>query len=132
MKNTHKNRKIYLIILIILLVALYLIFHKSDKAIPAVLYTVDKGMVESSVANTRAGTVKACRRAKLAPPIGGQVARLLVKEGDKVKKGQLLLEIWNDDLVAQVNLAEKEAIAAGQQAEDYYAALHEYIFVQLR
>ena len=49
---------------------------------------VIRGIVEASVSNTRAGTVKACRRARLAPAIGGQIAKLAVKEGDRVSTGQ--------------------------------------------
>ncbi len=74
------------------------------------------GPVEQTVANTRAGTVKACRRARLAPSIGGQIATLKVHEGDRVKAGDLLLELWNMDLKAQVTLAEREAEAAQARA----------------
>ncbi len=74
------------------------------------------GMVEAIVANTRAGTLKACHRARLAPGIGGQIKTLAVREGDRVKAGDLLLELWNDDLAAQVTLAEREAEAAGARA----------------
>jgi len=80
------------------------------------LHTIKIGLVESTVANTRAGTVKACRRAKLAPAMGGQVAVLAVKEGDKVEKNQLLMELWNDDLKAQVSLAKRETQASKQMA----------------
>jgi HlyD family secretion protein len=76
------------------------------------LKPVTRGTVERTVANTRAGTVKACRRAKLSPGIGGQIAKLPVKEGDTVKAGELLLEIWNADLEAQALLAEREVNAA--------------------
>jgi len=78
--------------------------------------TVEKGPVEQTVANTRAGTVKACRRARLAPSIGGQIATLSVHEGDRVKAGELLLELWNLDLKAQVTLSEREAEAAQARA----------------
>ncbi|MCG6862484.1 MAG: efflux RND transporter periplasmic adaptor subunit [Chromatiaceae bacterium] len=78
--------------------------------------TVESGPVEQTVANTRAGTVKACRRAKLAPSIGGQIAVLQVREGNRVKPGDLLLELWNLDLKAQVTLMEREAEAAQARA----------------
>ena len=74
------------------------------------------GTVEEIVANTRAGTLKPCRRAKLAPSLGGQIATLVVREGDRVKTGDLLLELWNQDLTAQVTLAEREAEAAEARA----------------
>jgi HlyD family secretion protein len=77
---------------------------------------VQRGLVEATVANTRAGTVKACRRARLAPSIGGQIATLDVHEGDRVKAGQLLLELWNQDLKAEVTLAEREAEADAARA----------------
>lgn len=73
---------------------------------------VERGKVEKTVANTRAGTVKACRRAKLSPSLGGQIASLPVREGDPVKQGTLLMELWNKDLVAEVGLAAQEAEAA--------------------
>ncbi len=77
---------------------------------------VESGVVEETVANTRAGTVKACRRAKLAPSTGGQIAALDVHEGDRVETGQLLLELWNQDLKAKVTLAEREADAGEARA----------------
>jgi HlyD family secretion protein len=77
---------------------------------------VERGVVEETVANTRAGTVKACRRAKLAPSTGGQIAALDVHEGDRVETGQLLLELWNQDLKAKVTLAEREADAGEARA----------------
>ena len=69
---------------------------------------VQRGTVERAVTNTRAGTVEACRRAKLSPSVGGQIARLPIREGDEVKQGQLLLELWNEDLAAELTLAERE------------------------
>jgi HlyD family secretion protein len=78
---------------------------------------VETGRVEKVVANTRAGTVKACRRAKLSPSVGGQIAGLPVREGDAVREGQLLLELWNRDLEAESALRQKEAKAAGARAE---------------
>ena len=81
-----------------------------------VVKPVTRGTVERTVANTRAGTVKACRRAKLSPSIGGQIARLPVNEGDRVKEGDLLLELWNQDLAAQVLLAEREVTATRARA----------------
>src|SRR5204863_5836836 len=79
---------------------------------------VDRGRVEHSVANTRAGTVNACRRAKLAPPAGGQIAALPVHEGDRVRGGQVLLELWNADSAAQAKVAEEQSRSAVLHAEE--------------
>jgi HlyD family secretion protein len=76
-----------------------------------------RGVVAETVTNTRAGTIKACQRARLAPAMGGQIARLPVKKGDRVQKGQILLELWNEDIRAQVDLAERDSVAARARAE---------------
>jgi len=90
-------------IVIVIAVATYY-FNQSPERIQVKLYQVVKGEVKSSVSNTRVGTIKACRRAYLAPATGGNVAQLFVKEGEIVKQGQLLLKVWNDDLLAQMKL----------------------------
>jgi len=73
---------------------------------------VDRGKVESTIANTRAGTVEACQRTKLSTILGGRIEILAVKEGDRVKKGQLLMKLWNDDQQAQGKLAKAQAEVA--------------------
>jgi HlyD family secretion protein len=86
--------------------------YTRPKPIEVALKPVTRGIVERTVANTRSGTIKACRRAKLSPSIGGQISNLPIKEGDTVKQGQLLLELWNRDLKAQAVLAEREVASA--------------------
>ncbi|HCT40968.1 MAG TPA: efflux RND transporter periplasmic adaptor subunit [Moraxellaceae bacterium] len=79
------------------------------------LVSVDEGAVEETVANTRAGTVKACRRSKLSLQTGGRVAELRVKEGDQVKKGDLLLRLESEDRSAQVEQARAQLVAARER-----------------
>jgi HlyD family secretion protein len=86
--------------------------------VPVRVATVGRGRVERSVANTRAGTVNACRRARLAPPSGGAIAALPVKEGDRVQAGAVLLELWNDDTAAQARGAEDQSRSAVLRAEE--------------
>jgi len=76
------------------------------------------GPVERTVTNTRAGTVKACRRARLAPTIGGQIAFLSVKEGQKVATDAILVELWNKDIKAELSLARNEFGAAKASARE--------------
>jgi HlyD family secretion protein len=74
--------------------------------------------VAATVTNTRAGTVDACRRAGLSPAMGGQIARLPVKDGEYVEQRELLLELWNEDLRAELELAERDAVAARSRARE--------------
>lgn len=82
------------------------------------LVRVERGTAAATVTNTRAGTVDACRRAGLSPSLGGQIAQLPVADGDRVEQGQLLLELWNEDLRAQLLLAQEQANAAESRAEE--------------
>lgn len=107
----------WIVLVLIIAVAAVIIWHFTrPDPVEVLLKPVDRGIVERTVANTRAGTVEACRRAKLSPSIGGQIAKLPIREGDKVTGGDLLLEIWNKDLVAEVRLVESEAEAAKARA----------------
>ncbi len=90
----------------------------SRSAISVAAATVDRGQVRLSVANTRAGTINACRRAKLAPATGGQIAKLHVRKGDRVKARQVLVELWNNDLMAQYQVAVNDATAVRARAEE--------------
>jgi len=92
-------------------------FYTRPEPIEVVVKPAERGTVERVVANTRAGTLKACRRASLSPSVGGQIAVLNIREGDEVKAGQLLLELWNKDMVAAVALAESEVQAAEARAQ---------------
>ena len=82
------------------------------KPVEVIVQAVEVGIVQDTVANTRAGTIKACRRAGISPPVSGQIASLPVKEGDLVEPNQVLMELWNDDRRAQLALAMSEATAA--------------------
>ena len=107
----------WIVVLLIIAGAAVLIWQKTrPKPLELVVKEVVRGTVEKTVANTRAGTVNACRRAKLSPSLGGQVALLPIREGDSVKAGELLLEIWNEDLKAQLVLSEREVAVAEAKA----------------
>jgi HlyD family secretion protein len=89
-----------------------------SKPIQVSVTTVALGQVQSTVSNTRAGTVDACRRAGMSPSLGGQIAALPVREGDAVKTGQIILELWNDDARAELELARRDAVASRGRADE--------------
>jgi len=105
--STHAKRAA-LIALVIAVVAGAVWYFTRAEPVAVVVAPATAGRVETTVANTRAGSVAACRRSKLAPPLGGRIDKLTVREGDRVKKGQLLIELWNDDLVARERVAAEQ------------------------
>jgi HlyD family secretion protein len=111
-------RRAVVVAAIIVALALVAWWYTRPEPLQVAVSKVDRGRVERSVANTRAGTVNACRRARLAPPAGGQIVALPVREGDRVREGQVLLELWNDDTAAQARVAEEQARGAVLRAEE--------------
>jgi HlyD family secretion protein len=87
-----------------------------EKPVDVIVKAVDVGAVQETVANTRAGTIEACRRAGISPSTGGQISTLPVTEGDIVEQGQLLMALWNQDIQAQHELAKSEIKAASANA----------------
>ncbi|MCK7473573.1 MAG: biotin/lipoyl-binding protein [Rhodopseudomonas palustris] len=81
-------------------------FLSRPEPVAVTVAEVEAGDVLATVSN--AGTVDACNRARLAPPMGGQIARLPFKEGNRVKEGDIALELWNQDQRAQVSQAERK------------------------
>ncbi|HKK15766.1 MAG TPA: efflux RND transporter periplasmic adaptor subunit [Gammaproteobacteria bacterium] len=121
--NKVPLRFLWIVIVISIIVALVWYLTRTEPVV-VTLYTVERGRVEKTVSNTRVGTVKSCRRSMVAPAIGGEVSRLPIKEGDNVEKGEVLLELWNDDLRARLKLAEAEKVAAESRVQEacYIAA----------
>jgi len=79
---------------------------------------VDRGVVEESVTNTRAGTVKVRRRASLSPQMGGLVVRIPHFEGDEVEEGDVLLAMDDRAQRAEYDLASKDVRTAEAQADE--------------
>ncbi len=95
--------------------------------VPVTVFRVERGTVEESVANSKAGTIKSRQRASLSPEVGGRVLAIPVKKGERVRAGQVLLRIADADVQAQVAVQEhalraaragvQEACRAARQAE---------------
>ncbi|PTQ78153.1 HlyD family secretion protein [Nitrosomonas oligotropha] len=93
-------------------------YYTRPKPLEVELATIAPGNVEATIVNTRAGTVKSCQRSDLAPITGGQIAKIWVKEGDHVQKGQVLLELWSQDLQAQRELAQRQLTMAQERRRE--------------
>ncbi|HEX3129822.1 MAG TPA: efflux RND transporter periplasmic adaptor subunit [Thermoanaerobaculia bacterium] len=78
---------------------------------------VGRGRVEETVTNTRAGTVKARRRAQLAPEAGGRILSITHREGERVKAGEVLMRLDASLNEAQVTLSRRELQAMEAQRE---------------
>ncbi|TXI19986.1 MAG: efflux RND transporter periplasmic adaptor subunit [Nitrosomonas sp.] len=118
MPSVTKLLRLIGLISVVCVIAIAGWYSMRPKPLVVDLATIAKGDVEATVVNTRAGTVKSCQRSNLAPISGGQIAKILVKEGDHVNKGQVLLELWNQDLQAQRELAQRQLAMAQERRRE--------------
>ena len=79
----------------------------APERIPVKVVALERGRVESTISNTKAGTVRARRRAQLSPQVGGRVAELSRREGDWVKEGAPLIVLDGATQRAQLRLAQE-------------------------
>jgi HlyD family secretion protein len=106
-------------ILVVILAAIWILKITVFKPDPVSVrvQTVSPGRVESTVTNSRAGTVKARHRAKLSPEVGGQIVALPFREGERVRKGDAVLRLESSAQKAQLELIERQLDAARAERE---------------
>jgi HlyD family secretion protein len=93
------------------LVLVALLLLRSDP-VPVRVVPVETGRVERTVSNTKAGTIKARRRAKMSPEVGGRVVEVPYREGDRVEAGAVILRLNDASQRAQMALAREAHKAA--------------------
>ncbi len=108
----RQSKKIIIAIISIAVAGSAIWYFTRPNPVEVELATITRGSVEATVVNTRAGTIKSCQRANLAPASGGQIVNIWVEEGERVKKDQKLLELWNESLAAQRDLAQRQLATA--------------------
>jgi len=79
---------------------------------------VVRGRVEATVTNSKAGTVEARRRSRIASEIGGQVVEVAHREGDRVQAGEALVRLSALSQEAQLELARQGVAVARAGFED--------------
>lgn len=109
--NKWLKRLLVVALLVAIVVALKLTVFKPEP-IEVDIQPVSRGLVEETVTNSRAGTVKAHRRAKLSPEYGGMVVELPYREGDRVDAGDMLLRLDDSLQRARLRLAEEDLQAS--------------------
>lgn len=103
------------IVIAALVVAVALAFR--PKPIPVTVHRIDRGRVEETVVNSRAGTVESRFRAGMSPAIAGLIREIPVAKGSHVRRGDLLLRLDDAEFRHQVVLAERSMQAARAAAE---------------
>jgi len=115
---SSKNlRRLLVTLALLALVAVVAWRALAPKPVPVRVVAVERGVVEKTATNSRAGTVEARLRAKISPDQGGRVAELPHRRGDRVKRGDVLLRLDDPLERGQVAVARRELAAAQAESE---------------
>ncbi|MCP4039853.1 MAG: efflux RND transporter periplasmic adaptor subunit [bacterium] len=99
------RRWLYLGAAILLITGLWYGFFSSEK-IEVRVVSVERGLVESTVTNSKAGTLRSRMRSRMSAETGGRVTRIYHREGETVKLGTLLVKLNDISHQARLELAQ--------------------------
>jgi HlyD family secretion protein len=74
------------------------------RPVPVTVHRVIAGRVEDTVVNSRAGTVQSRLRSEMSPGIAGLVVEIPARKGARVKKGDVLLRLNDQEFKAHTDL----------------------------
>jgi len=114
----RKAKWILAVVAIVALLAVLRFTVFAPDAVEVRTTAVERGLVEETVTNTRAGTVKVRRRAELSPQMGGLVVALPHREGDWVEAGDLVVALDDRAQRAELESARAAIVAATAQANE--------------
>lgn len=126
--NRKKSKKKLFIfgglgLLLLIIVASILFSGDKEKIVSVQTEEVVKRTITQIV--TANGTINPVEKVELRPEVTGEIVELPVKEGDKVKKGQLLIRLKPDQYIARRNVAEASLNLAQASLREREASLIE-------
>jgi HlyD family secretion protein len=120
-----RKRRTWLAVSVVAALALIPIF-RGPAPLKIRTTTVERGNIRSLISTN--GKVEPIQNFEAHSPVSTTVKRLLVKEGDHVRKGQLLLQLDDDDLRSQAARAQAQMKAAqADQANLSTGGTHEEV-----
>ncbi|MEZ4280996.1 MAG: efflux RND transporter periplasmic adaptor subunit [Myxococcota bacterium] len=103
---------------LILLIVLLRMTVFAPEPIEVRVEPAERGLVQATLTNSKAGTVEARRRSRIAAEIGGRVVEILHREGAQVKAGEVLVRLAEESLRAKLEQAREGVPVAEARLED--------------
>lgn len=122
-KPRKSRKKLYIVIgIVIVAIAAIGAMIASKKREKPILITTDKAF-KTNITQlvTATGKIQPEVEVKIAPEVSGEIVSIPVKEGDLVKKGDLLLKIKPDTYLAQVE-SQEAALSSARAASVQFRA----------
>ena len=116
--QSKKNRLIILGSVIFLIISISIFHNKNASKITYNEIKVDLGSIDVKVLAT--GTIQPENRLEIKPPIAGRVEKVLIKEGQIVKRGQILAWMSSTERAALLDAARAKGINELKKWEDIY------------
>ena len=117
MKSLSKNKIALFAILVVLAIVLFVVFRKSSGSNDAQKTTeVIPYLGKLRLAISTTGTIAPKNRLEIMPPVGGRIENVLVKEGDFVRVGQVLILMSSNERAALIDAAR----VSGSQTLKYW------------
>ena len=116
-----KNKKIIAVIAVALIVAMAALIIRNRKDEPgASLQIISPRIGDITTYITVTGSVLPNNRLEIKPPVNGRIERILVGEGQKVRKGQVLAYMSSTERSALIDAAKIDGAAAFAYWEKVY------------
>lgn len=113
--NKKRNIIIFISIILIAIVAMFMFSNREQKPIEVTIEKVSNRTIIQKV--SAVGKIQAETEVKISPETSGEVIFLNVKEGDTVRKGELLIRIKPDIVQTMVEQSRASVDAAKMDAE---------------
>lgn len=122
MSKKAKKWSIGIILLSLIIFIGFKMFGTTNNAIKInyVEHIVSKGNISIQILST--GIIQPQNKVEIKPPIAGRVEKVLVKEGDRVKKGQIIAWMSSTERAAMLDAASSKGIKELREWEEMYRA----------
>jgi RND family efflux transporter MFP subunit len=127
-RPVRSRKKIYLAMFIVLAIVAAVLYFNGilSTATPVEVVTVSQVYPSQTLSQLNAsGYVVAQRKAAVASKTTGRLVALMVEEGSRVKEGQIIARLENEDVVASLNQAEANLKAARANLEEAKAQMED-------
>ena len=119
----NKNTKIFIILTLFITLTVIFIAAKNNKAKNKLPRSdINPSISDIQVAVATTGIVEPQNRLEIKPPISGRIEEVLVREGDKVKRGTILAWMSSTERAALLDAARAQGEEKVKYWEDVYKA----------
>ena len=105
------------VIAILLIAVLWFTVFAPDPVMVKVV-AIERGTVESTVTNSKAGTLRSRMRSHMSAETGGRVTHIYFREGSSVKRGDLLIKLNDTSSQARIELSQAAIATSIEQRKE--------------